>query len=91
MASLPPTMKALRKTTPTPGYTMGEEPISVPKGDEVLIKIEKAAICGSDISLYTWSAMAQVIATVPFIPGHEAMGTVVQLGPEATLKVSRNL
>ena len=39
---------------------MVEESVSVPKGDEVLIKIEKAAICGSDISLYTWSAMAQV-------------------------------
>jgi len=87
MASLPTTMRALRKTTPTPGYTMVQEPLSVPQGDEVLIKIEKAAICGSDISLYSWSAIAQVIATVPFIPGHEATGTVVQLGPEATLKV----
>ena len=60
MASLPSTMRALQKTTPNPGYTMVEEAVSVPKGDEVLIKIEKAAICGSDISLYTWSAMAQV-------------------------------
>jgi len=66
---------------------MGEEPLSVPQGDEVLIKIDKAAICGSDISLYTWSAMAQVIATVPFIPGHEATGTVVRTGPEATIEV----
>ena len=60
MASLPATMRALRKLTPSPGYTMGNEPLSVPKGDEVLIKVEKAAICGSDISLYTWSAIAQV-------------------------------
>ena len=60
MTSLPTTMRALRKTTPTPGYTMVQEPLSVPQGDEVLIKIEKAAICGSDISLYSWSAIAQV-------------------------------
>ena len=53
-------MRALRKNTPTPGYTMVQEALSVPQGDEVLIKIEKAAICGSDISLYTWSAIAQV-------------------------------
>ena len=53
-------MRALKKDSPAPGYTLVAEPVSVPKGDEVLIKIEKAAICGSDISLYTWSAMAQV-------------------------------
>jgi len=87
MASIPSIMRALKKDSPAPGYTLVAEPVSVPKGDEVLIKIEKAAICGSDISLYTWSAMAQVIATVPFIPGHEAMGTVVQLGPDATLQL----
>lgn len=80
-------MRALRKTTPTPGYSLGVEAVPVPTGDNVVIRVEKVAICGSDIALYTWSPLAQVIATVPFIPGHEATGTVVEVGPEATLKV----
>jgi len=80
-------MRALRKSSPTPGYSLAEEPLPVPKGDEVVIKVEKVAICGSDIALYTWNEMAQVIATVPFIPGHEATGTVVLTGPDSTVQV----
>jgi len=87
MSTLPTTMRALRKSSPTPGYTLVEEKVPCPEGDDVLIKVEKVAICGSDIALYTWNEVAQVIATVPFIPGHEAMGTVVATGPEATVKV----
>ena len=34
-----------------------------------LFKVEKVAICGSDIALYLWNEVAKVIATVPFIPG----------------------
>jgi threonine dehydrogenase-like Zn-dependent dehydrogenase len=37
--------------------------VPVPKGDEVLLKVEKVAICGSDIALYTWNEMAQVDAS----------------------------
>jgi len=87
MAALPTTMRALRKSSPSPGYTLEQEPVPCPKGDEVLLKIEKVAICGSDIALYTWNEVAQVIATVPFIPGHEAMGEVVAVGPQATIQV----
>jgi len=80
-------MRALRKETPTPGYSLDtEHPVPEPLGDEVLIKVDSVAICGSDIALYNWSEVAQVIAKVPFIPGHEAVGTVVKTGPEATLK-----
>ena len=43
------------------------------EGDEVLLRVEKVSICGSDISLYTWNEMARVIATVPFIPGHDTL------------------
>jgi len=86
MSGLPSSMRALRKSEPTPGYTLTEEPLPIPTGDEVVIKVEKVAICGSDIALYTWNEMAQVIATVPFIPGHEAAGTVVAAGPEATIQ-----
>jgi len=88
MDELPKTMKALRKETSSVGYNMNSNfPIPEPKDDEVLIKIDSVAICGSDIALYQWSQVAQVIATIPFIPGHEAVGTIVKLGPKATLKV----
>jgi len=87
MASLPTSMRALRKSSPTPGYTLEQEAVPVPAGDEVLLKVEKVAICGSDIALYNWNEVAQVIATVPFIPGHEATGTVVASGPLATIQV----
>ena len=77
--AVPETMRAVRKETASPGYTMAAaHPVPAPVGDEVLIKIDCVAICGSDIALYNWSAVAQVIAKVPFIPGHEAVGTVVR-------------
>jgi len=80
-------MRALRKLNPVEGYVLTEEPVPVPQGDEVVIKVEKAAICGSDIALFKWTEIAQVIAKVPFIPGHEATGTVISVGAEACLKV----
>jgi len=80
MTTIPETMMAVRKTTPTPGYIMQREAVPQPLEDEVLLKIEKVAICGSDIALYNWNEVARVIATVPFIPGHEAAGVVVAKG-----------
>ena len=52
--------------------------------------MEAASICGSDIALYRWDDVARQIASLPFTPGHEGAGIVVQTGPEATLKVLRN-
>merc|ERR1711890_97879 len=52
-----------------------------PKPDEILFKVEKVGICGSDIALYAWNEVARTIATVPFIPGHEA-AVVTALGSE---------
>lgn len=79
-------MLALRKSTPSTGYTLQSEPVPVPQEDEVLIKIEKVAICGSDIALYNWDKVAQTIATIPFIPGHEAVGIVLQSGSRCTIQ-----
>ena len=53
----------------------------------MLLRVDAASICGSDIALYKWDHIARVIATVPFIPGHECAGTVVKVGPQATIKV----
>ena len=53
-------MRALMKEAPTPGYTFDTaHPVPEPRGDEVLIKVDSVAICGSDIALYNWSEVAQ--------------------------------
>lgn len=53
-----------------------------PEGEDVVVQIEAAAICGSDLhSLY------QTEGEVPFIPGHEASGVVVAVDKPRTLKV----
>ena len=58
---IPATMRALRKETGTSGYTLVNNfPIPDPVDDEVLIKVDSVAICGSDIALYNWTAVAQV-------------------------------
>ena len=65
MESVPKTMRALRKEAPTPGYTLDtEHPVPEPLGDEVLIKVDSVAICGSDIALYNWSEVAQADITL---------------------------
>ncbi|KAL3875586.1 hypothetical protein ACJMK2_033523 [Sinanodonta woodiana] len=85
--SLPTHMKALIKRTDTESYEYVDIPVPEPKGDEVLIKVDAVSICGSDIALYKWDSVARVIATTPFIPGHESAGTVVRCGPDATIPV----
>lgn len=52
---LPSSMKALMKTNPGVGYTYEDVPVPTPQGDELLVKIGKVALCGSDITLYQWS------------------------------------
>jgi len=75
-------MMALVKENEGEGYGYQQVDIPVPVGDEVLIKVKKVALCGSDINLYVWNATAKVIASLPFTPGHEATGEVVSLGPD---------
>lgn len=47
----------------------------------------QVAICGSDIALFVWNEIGRLIATLPFIPGHEATGKVVKAGPKATISI----
>merc|ERR1712001_630540 len=75
-------MRALIKEKPEQGYELKEIAIPDIKSDEVLFKVEKVAICGSDIALYLWNEVAKVIGTIPFIPGHEATGVVAKVGSD---------
>ena len=54
-AMLPATMKALVKERTGPSYEYKDVPLPVPQGDELLVKVRKVALCGSDISLYQWN------------------------------------
>jgi threonine dehydrogenase-like Zn-dependent dehydrogenase len=87
-------MDALVKKDPVASYELVRQPIPVPVGDEVLIKVEYVAICGSDIALYKWDEIAKKIAALPFTPGHECVGIVESLGPSVpagTLKVGQRV
>lgn len=48
-------MKALVKENAGPSYVYKEVPIPKPRGDELLVKVGKVALCGSDIALYQWN------------------------------------
>lgn len=73
-------MKCLMKQKPAASYDLIDMEIPTPKEGELLVKIVKSSICGSDIALYNWNEVAQTIAKVPFIPGHESVGEIVEVG-----------
>jgi 2-desacetyl-2-hydroxyethyl bacteriochlorophyllide A dehydrogenase len=73
------TMKALVVDGPRRAEVK-EVPIPVPGPGELLIRVERAGICGTDIHIYK----GEYVSTYPVIPGHEFAGTVVQLGEGVT-------
>ncbi|MDD2958846.1 MAG: NAD(P)-dependent alcohol dehydrogenase [Lachnospiraceae bacterium] len=65
-----------------------ERPIPQPKEDEVLVKVEYVGVCGSDLHYYEAGGIGANIVHPPFVLGHEAGGTVVEVGKGVThLKV----
>ncbi len=76
-------MKALAKLYPRAGIWMIKDaPIPEPGHNDVLIKIRKTAICGTDVHIYNWDAWSQKTIPVPMITGHEYVGDVVAIGQE---------
>lgn len=75
-------MKALMKLKAEPGIWMSEAPVPTLGPNDVLIKIKKTAICGTDIHIYNWDAWAQQHVPVPLITGHEFVGEIIELGKE---------
>jgi threonine 3-dehydrogenase len=73
-------MKALAKTKPEPGLWMIHAPVPEIGPDDVLIKINKTGICGTDIHIWNWDAWAQKTVPVPLITGHEFAGEIVEIG-----------
>ena len=77
-------MKALVKAKAEPGIWMEEVPMPTIGPNDVLIKINKTSICGTDLHIYNWDEWAQEIINPPLIVGHEFVGEVVELGKEVT-------
>jgi threonine 3-dehydrogenase len=75
-------MKALVKKERRPGIWLDE--IAEPKvgPNDVLIKIAKTAICGTDMHIYKWDTWAQKTIPVPMAVGHEYYGHIVEIGSE---------
>jgi threonine 3-dehydrogenase len=76
------TMKALVKQKPEAGIWMNEVPFPSVGHNDVLIKIIKTAICGTDIHIYNWDAWAEKTIPVPMAIGHEFVGIVTEIGSE---------
>jgi len=78
------TMKALVKVRPEQGLWLQDVPIPEIKYNEVLIKISRTAICGTDVHIYNWDKWAQQTIPVPMHIGHEFVGTIEQVGSHVT-------
>jgi threonine 3-dehydrogenase len=74
------TMKALVKSRPEPGLWLEEVPIPEPGINDVLIRILRTGICGTDLHIYNWDAWAQKTIPVPMHVGHEFVGRVAAVG-----------
>lgn len=77
-------MKALVKAKPETGIWMERVPVPEPGPNDVLIKIKKTAICGTDVHIYNWDAWAQATIPVPMVVGHEFCGEIVETGQTAS-------
>ena len=73
-------MKALVKESAGRGLTLKDVPEPTIRGNEVLVKVRSAGVCGTDVHIYEWDAWAAGRCKPPFICGHEFAGDVVQVG-----------
>ena len=73
-------MKALSKLKPEVGIWMVDTPKPEMGYNDILIKIKKTAICGTDIHIYNWDDWSQATIPVPMVVGHEYLGEVVAIG-----------
>ena len=77
-------MKALVKKHAEAGLWMTEVPVPTIGDHEILIKVKKAAICGTDINIYKWGDWAQKNVAIDTTIGHEFIGEVTELGRGVT-------
>src|SRR3954464_8079030 len=74
------TMQALVKKKAEPGLWLDEVPVPSIGINDVLIRVLRAGICGTDVHIYNWDAWAQKTIPVPLVVGHEFVGRIVEVG-----------
>jgi threonine 3-dehydrogenase len=77
-------VKALVKQSAGPGFVLKDVPEPGIRDDEVLIRVRRAGVCGTDVHIYEWDAWAQGRIRPPIVVGHEFAGEVVKVGSLVT-------
>ncbi len=84
-SSIPTTMRALVKESRAPGAGLREVPVPEPGPGELLVRVEAASVCGTDLHIERWDPWAQdAFGPTPMTFGHEMAGVVVARGPGVT-------
>jgi len=85
-------MRALVKAKAEPGIWMEERPIPEIGPEDVLVKVHKTGVCGTDIHIYNWDDWAKKTVPVPLVTGHEYSGEIAAIGAEVkNLKVGQRV
>jgi threonine 3-dehydrogenase len=77
-------MKALVKSKAKPGLWLEEVPKPKIGINDVLIKVNRTGICGTDVHIYKWDAWAEKTIPVPMVVGHEFVGEIIEVGSNVT-------
>ena len=77
---MPTTMQAVVKAKAAHGIEIREVPVPTPGPGEVLVRVQVASVCGTDLHIYNWDPWAKGRIRPPLIPGHEFSGAVAAVG-----------
>ena len=81
---MPASMQAVVKAEAAPGIELREVPVPAPGPGEVLVRVEAASVCGTDLHIFNWDPWAKGRIHPPLIPGHEFCGAVAGMGRGVT-------
>jgi threonine 3-dehydrogenase len=82
---MPTTMQAIVKAHAAPGIELREVPVPTSGPGEVLVRVQTASVCGTDLHIFNWDPWAQDRIHPPLIPGHEFAGAVAAVGQGVTV------
>jgi threonine 3-dehydrogenase len=77
---IPRSMRAIAKVQAGPGLALVEVAVPEPGPNDVLIRVKRTSICGTDLHIYNWDAWAQKTIRPPMVIGHEFVGEIAQVG-----------
>ena len=73
-------MRAICKLRPGVGLELSEVPVPRPGSNDVLIRVKKTSICGTDVHIYNWDDWAAKTIKPPLVIGHEFVGEIAEVG-----------